>query len=97
MKTNKAIELIQKAERFNDKIDTICSQLVNDIFKKYKKSLTDAQYEDSFLSDIGCFIQAGDGMVFTDNEGSNVPVTIITGIIENKGYFDYTDFKESRI
>ncbi|EFK36779.1 Uncharacterised protein [Chryseobacterium gleum] len=92
----KIIDLIKKAESAQEKCDTYCSKIVCQILKGYKRTRED-YLEDDFVNSLACFIQAGDGMVLTDADGSNVPPTIIEDIIINQGFFTYKDFRESRI
>ncbi|CAD0220372.1 hypothetical protein [Chryseobacterium sp. JV274] len=88
--------LMKKADDLSTKADLACGAIVIEILKKYKKT-RDAEIENSFVEDLGCFSQAGDGLVFTDEVGSNVPVCDIVALIESNGYFTYDDFINSRI
>lgn len=92
----KIINLIHKAESAQEKCDSYCAKIVSQILKGYKRTRED-YLEDDFVNSLACFIQAGDGMVLTDAEGSNVPPTIIEKLIIEQGFFTYEDFKESRI
>jgi hypothetical protein len=93
---SKILELIKKGEDANNRLIGYCGLIVNEAIINYKKT-REQQEEEEFIFDLGCFIQAGDGFVYTDSQGSNVPVSVIDGIIEQKGFFDYEDFMNSRI
>jgi len=88
--------LYKKAHKAENEMNKYCGLIVIEILKGYKQT-RDKYEESSFCEDLGCFIQAGDGLVLTDQYGSNVPVSYICDIIKNKGYFTFDDFKENRI
>lgn len=77
--------------------DSTCAQIVNLAFSSYKFTLSDLEAEHDFFNGIRCFIQGGDGLVFTDIDGNTVPVKTIKDQISKKGYFDHQDFMDSRI
>lgn len=88
--------LSKKTYKAQIQSDSYCAQIVIQAASKYRKT-QDEWDEDKFIENLGCFIQAGDGLVFTDVYGSNVPVSAIDKIIEEKGYFTYKDFESNKI
>lgn len=88
--------LIKKAYEAENRLDGFCGQIVVESLSKYKKTREEDE-EDYFIDSLGCFSQAGDGLVFTDTERANVPVSIIAHIIEEKGYFTFDDFEQNKI
>lgn len=92
----KILTLSKKAYEALTKSDGYCADIVIQAVKKYRKTREEWD-EDKFIENLGCFIQAGDGLVFTDADGSNVPVSNISKIIEEKGFFTFEDFESNKI
>lgn len=96
MKIKNISNLEIKAHKHLSLSDSYCCEILNQIFKFYKKTREDFT-ENNFLSSLGCFIQAGDGIVFTDEQGSNVDHRYLYNKILKDGFFDYNDFINARI
>lgn len=92
----KIVDLGEKAEEHMNKSDSYCGKIVHEIKPMYRKTRDDYD-EETFINNVGCFIQAGDGICFNDPDGNNVPVSEIAVIIQEKGFFTFDDFINSRI